>query len=216
MTRKFADALAAHDHMDAYGNKTIEANCLVCSAKPAPRADAIAEPGVTEPQRQFIESLLAQHDELAAKLGIGQYKQPKWDTLTRKNASRGIDALKVVIANLRQQVAKLPAPAPEIEAGYYVVDRQVYKVQQAVHGNGRMYAKILRIQENGRGRFEYDPAATRGVISQIDPTKHTLNREMAKELGPIYGVCLRCGAPLTEDDSIDRMMGPVCYAKTMG
>lgn len=211
----YTEALTAHDHIDAYGHKTVEARCVICSTKPAPRADSIKEPAATERQVEFLKSLVSQVDELADKLGLGRFAQIDYTVLTKRQASRGIDALKELQAQYRQQVAKLPKPeVKEIEAGFYVIDQQVYKVQRAVHGNGRMYAKILRVGEDGRGRFEYDPAATQGVISQIDPAKHTLSRESAKELGPVYGVCIRCGAPLTEDDSIERMMGPVCYRKT--
>ncbi len=37
--------------------------------------------------------------------------------------------------------------------------------------------------------------------------------EQAQEFGKLYGVCCRCAADLTDEDSIARGMGPVCAGK---
>jgi len=37
--------------------------------------------------------------------------------------------------------------------------------------------------------------------------------EEGKKYGAIYGVCVRCAATLTREESIERAMGPICAGK---
>lgn len=120
----------------------------------------------------------------------------------------------------------------QVDEGFYCMDGTVYKVQIAVHGSGKPYAKALicelltpqevekefaRLatgykpsgdQVFSKGRWEY----ARGVVRQLRP-EHRLTREQAAELGKLYGCCVRCGATLTREESIERGMGPVCAGK---
>lgn len=226
--RNFQGHLGTHDHIDAQGNQAVRDECVICSANKARNTSSkpMTKPA-TEPQIKFILDLKRQEAEARQTLGLGPSNPAAdidrmWferEAVTTVQGSAMIDALKVIVNDLKiqvriQQAAKPKATTPELEAGYYVLDQEVFKVQRAVHGNGRMYCKKLTVDaETGRGRFEYDPANTRRVMSMLTPA-HELNRETAKILGPVYGVCVRCGAPLTEDDSISRMMGPVCWKKT--
>lgn len=221
----YTKALAAHDHQDAFGHKTVRANCVVCSARPAADQRTVpAEPAklATVPQINFLLSLQSEINEARRELGRGpnatQVTQLGLEEqgVTAKAASGMIDALKIVRDEYRielRNMPKKPKNDSSVEEGFYVLDQDVYKVQVAVHGNGRKYCKILVVEEGGKGRFVYDASLTRGVMSKLTPA-HLLTRETAKALGALYGVCVRCGAILTEDDSIDRMMGPVCWGKT--
>lgn len=220
-----------HRHADAMGVSVPESQCIICRAKRAPdmrqpsSRKRSSVPAITERQVAFIESLCDQVTEAQQKLGtvpepgdLSTRIRQQLSGLSQKEASTAIDGLKELLAALRKEYANRPKSAQqagsEIEAGYYVLGDQVYKVQRAVHGSGRMYCKRLVVDpDTGRGRFLYDAKETRGVMSQLGPN-HVLNKESAAKLGALYGVCVRCGAPLTEDDSIERMMGPVCYAKT--
>jgi ribosomal protein L7/L12 len=91
----------------------------------------------------------------------------------------------------------------ELEAGMYMRDGVIYKVQRAVHGSGMMYAKQLT--EQG---FEF----ARGAVSKLDAS-HRMTLEQAKEYGAVYGVCCVCAATLTDERSIEAGIGPVCAKK---
>jgi len=100
---------------------------------------------------------------------------------------------------------------------------QIFKVYHTVHGANQMVAKELIIlpeikwyMEIVRGKevtvkaeFEY-----RGKVGLKGLTGNMrMTLEEGKEYGAIYGVCVRCGATLTKEESIERAMGPVCAGK---
>lgn len=93
----------------------------------------------------------------------------------------------------------------------------IFKVQVAIHGSGELYAKRLQVEatdESGTsytGRFVYAP----GAIRRLRP-EWRLTLEEAQEFGKLYGVCCVCGTTLTNEDSIDAGIGPVCAGKFRG
>lgn len=113
----------------------------------------------------------------------------------------------------------------DLDAGMYRMGEDVYKVQVAVHGSGRPYAKRLAATEYcgecGREswnhsetnnhefktewKFDYAP----GAIQQLKPEMR-MTLEEAKEFGAIYGICCVCAAILTNEKSIEEGIGPVC------
>jgi hypothetical protein len=95
------------------------------------------------------------------------------------------------------------APAAVLEAGYYQRAGQVYKVQIA-RGSGNPYAKALGID----GRFAYAP----GAVRELRP-EHRVTLEQAREWGKINGRCLICGRELTNPESIEYGIGPVCRTR---
>ena len=100
-----------------------------------------------------------------------------------------------------EEIARLLA-MPKVGAlpeGIYLIDGIVYKVQ--VSGAGRSYAKVLR----EKGGFEYDNTAIKN-LSIGD--KITL--EQAKAYGVQFGICVVCGATLTDAKSVAAGIGPVC------
>jgi hypothetical protein len=107
-----------------------------------------------------------------------------------------------------------PPPWTDLEAGIYLHEGAVYKVQMAVHGSGRPYAKRLVVtkpepgESPSRGKFEYEPGAVRLLVpsDRMDLAK-------AKEFGAVYGVCVNCGATLTDETSIERGIGPICESR---
>lgn len=126
-----------------------------------------------------------------------------WTPGREGNASRWIDRLIDKVRELRN------AASAALEDGMYLMDGIVYKVQHAVHGSGKQYAKrLLPNSEGERAVFIYAP----GVVNKLRPV-HRMTMEQAKEWGALYGTCVRCGAVLTAEDSIERMMGPVCATK---
>ncbi len=94
--------------------------------------------------------------------------------------------------------------------GWYKVGDVIYKVQKAVHGSGNLYAKRLDVPVPGvaRGEWVYEP----GMVNRLTDEQR-LTPEQAAEFGRLYGVCGVCGRTLTDEDSIDAGIGPVCITK---
>lgn len=130
--------------------------------------------------------------------------------ITTRSASAMIDAAQVEIKRIRA-AARSKKPAVEVPEGFYIKDGEAIKVQVAVHGSGRPYAKrlVLVLGEDGKavadGRWEYAP----GLVSLLRP-EHKLTKEQAIEFGQLYGVCGVCGAILTNETSIELGIGPIC------
>lgn len=114
---------------------------------------------------------------------------------------------------LNTATARRPEPKPErksngggiTEDGIYLHGETVYKVQFSQQG--RLYAKELVI-EDGRGRFEY----ASGMVYKLTPDER-MTLEQAKEFGALYGTCCNCGRTLTNEDSIEAGIGPICAGK---
>lgn len=105
-------------------------------------------------------------------------------------------------------------------------DGTIWKVQIAKQGSGNLYAKrlVLSVCDDGaacghpttigddgehrHGHFTYAAGAIHTILSDWK-----LDREEAVAFGRLYGVCVRCGADLTDENSIKRGMGPWCAGK---
>jgi hypothetical protein len=136
-------------------------------------------------------------DSKTGKLSLGQAK----------------GVLNCAIADARRRPKAAPkgqAEPVELEAAIYFKDGEVYKVQKAVHGSGHAYAKKL-VQDDAFARgwgFIY----AKGAIRDLTP-EHRMTLDQAKEFGAIYGVCCNCGATLTNEESIELGIGPICRGK---
>lgn len=130
---------------------------------------------------------------------------------TKQGASHVIEALLKApyLPGALAPTDAAPAPAAETESleGMHRVDGAIYKVQRAVHGSGRLYAKVL-VQEGYDWSFEYAAGALRRLSAA---TRLTL--EEAKEWGALYGSCCVCSKTLTNEESIAAGIGPVCAGR---
>lgn len=151
--------------------------------------------GPSEAQVRFFTKLLAERD-----LGVTL----EWFRAlpTRKLASEAIDS---ALTRPRREVT----PEAELTAGIYQVGELVYKVQRAVHGSGKMVAKLLEVSEFGSASFAYQGLATRFIPAGTEP----MTLDQAKAFGALYGVCCNCGRTLTDEGSIEAGIGPVCAKK---
>lgn len=100
-----------------------------------------------------------------------------------------------------------PPPTSQEKEGMYFFEGAVVKVQLAVHGSGKPYAKKLNTET---GKFEYTP----GLVWKLKP-EHKLTLEKAKEFGQLYGMCAVCGRTLTNEESIEASIGPVCRKRLL-
>jgi hypothetical protein len=103
-------------------------------------------------------------------------------------------------------VGATAAPVQRVtEDGIYrAPDGTIYKVQIAKQGSGQLYAKRLHLTD-GKGTFVYVAGAIHTLRADWRMTL-----EQAAEFGKLYGVCIRCGRDLTDEESIARGIGPVC------
>lgn len=96
---------------------------------------------------------------------------------------------------------------PVTECGIYRNDEGVFRVKQSKAG--RFYAeRFVPNAETKSERFSYE----RGAIYSLTP-EHRLTLAEAVELGAQHGICVVCGAELTDPTSIERGIGPVCAKK---
>lgn len=177
---------------------------------------------VTESQVNFIKRLQDERipDEGAAA-GLEALRTLwKKQKATRQGASLVIDFL------LSCPVREVAPVIEEVSIeGMHRLDGQIYKVQVAVHGSGRPYAKVLMTEQVGtcggcekcdgedkcpayESRFEY----AAGIVRRLS-LETRLSLDEAKEFGAVYGVCCVCSRTLTNEESIAAGIGPVCAGK---
>lgn len=198
------------------------ASGLISALKAAKiRTDAPA-PTATPAQIRFIQTM-------AEEQGRTLHTDPA--TLTKDAASDLITDL-VAAREIRTSPEAARTPAGPQDGGsagsapgsavtedgmYRTPDGEIYKVQVAVHGSGRLYAKKLvereepRVYKNGKistHEFVMESGAIRKLTADM---KMTL--EQAKEWGALYGTCCQCGAQLTDEKSIADGIGPICGNK---
>lgn len=103
--------------------------------------------------------------------------------------------------------------AEPAEPGFYEKDGEIFKVQLAVHGSGKPYAKRLVVyadEEDGENSSAW--MMSPGTVFHLKE-EDRLTLERAKELGHLYGICVRCGRTLTDEGSIAAGIGPICAGK---
>lgn len=178
----------------------------------------------TEKQLSFLITLATErgwiYDNKERTLTNPEGRTASVDILSKAAASAVIDGLLKTPKVAKAQPKAESAPVVT-EDGMYMIGDTIYKVQRAIHGSGRLYAKVLVIVENAVWDEDNEkivtPAVVRfdrapGVIFKLRP-EHRMTKDQAKEFGALYGTCVRCAATLTDEESIDRGMGPVCAGK---
>ena len=129
--------------------------------------------------------------------------------------SRGTLSERQIDALLRrrqdQPRAEQRGPAVTEDGMYRTADGTIYKVQVAVNGSGRLYAKRLvpPAEFGGRARFVYEA----GAVNRLRP-EDKMTLEEARKFGALYGTCCVCGRTLTDETSISHGIGPVCEGRT--
>lgn len=133
------------------------------------------------------------------------------DVLYAVTTSDEIDAMLSDVRDLRYTLrtarkmaarADRPTRSAELEEDrLYELDGEIYRTVRS--GQGNLYAKIW----DGTGW-----AYAAGAIRHLRP-EHRMTVERAKELSVRFGRCIRCGALLTAEESVERGIGPVCITK---
>lgn len=153
---------------------------------------------MTTATKPASDKQIALIDRLAAERDIDTAAYPGYAQDIRK-ASALIDA---AFAAPRKAAAQRPGP------GFYVAGEDIVKVQ-ANRAGTNVYAKILIPSgTSSRGRFEYRP----GLIDQLAGASTATVDDMAA-WGARTGTCGICGALLTNPESIERGIGPICASR---
>lgn len=163
--------------------------------------------GVSEKRINFLRKLVSEQAEMLGKEMTLEVEE--WVlSSTPANINRRIEKALLKNKDLRSKAriadkeAELENP---LEDGFYEYDDTVYKVITSPR-TGRQYAKLLDVEI---GKWEYAP----GQIKYIRKLASPLTLERAQELGQLYGICVRCGAILTDETSIANGIGPICAGK---
>lgn len=128
------------------------------------------------------------------------------DTLPQMG-KKGVSAIIDSLLSLPDVNAK-----PEATPGYYInSDDEVYVVVEN-RAKTHTYAKRLVASQTVDGktkvRWDYAPGAGHRLAASAPMTL-----EDAARLGHLHGACIVCCRPLTDPESVQRGIGPVCAAK---
>ncbi|WP_440066472.1 DUF6011 domain-containing protein [Streptosporangium sp. OZ121] len=91
----------------------------------------------------------------------------------------------------------------KLEAGFYSLHEYIYEVR--ISEAGRAYALEIFLNEVGKVCREI----ARGVVRDLRP-EHALTIEEAMAFGRETGSCCICGRVLTNPESIEKGIGPIC------
>lgn len=97
--------------------------------------------------------------------------------------------------------------AKAVTPGFYLHGGRVYKVRPA-QGGGHLYAMVLVGQVEGNATWEY----AKGAMAWLRASDK-MTQDQAAEFGRTHGFCAMCGRLLTDPESIQRGIGPVCATK---
>jgi len=168
--------------------------------------------GPTEPMVSYALSLAAR------KMGpmtdeTRKAVEDKVRATPKREVSKMIDDLKG-LPDFVVPVQAAPAAAQVTEGMYRdPATGDIFKVQVAVHGSGRLYAKKLVALEEprvkGKKTYSHEFVYVRGLYTRIQAA-WKMSKEEAQEWGRLYGSCCKCGAILTDERSIANGIGPVC------
>lgn len=103
-----------------------------------------------------------------------------------------------------------PVP-PALSEGIYVRNDGSFVRVRLGRQSKKPYGELVEVLDNNSVQFVYAP----GIVRELDASKR-ITKEQARAFALDFGRCVRCGALLTDEGSIDNTMGPVCYKKEFG
>lgn len=175
-----------------------------------------AQPAPTDKQLAFVKVL-------AEKVGQQRYESVLLDQfsvvsaedLGRRDVSSLIDSLKSAAdagrsaerqqKNERRVVQEAVAAASGLDAGMYSRNGTPFRVYPARNGGHLLAQSMID------GKWVYMGAASRFVTADMK-----MSLEEAREYGLQTGVCICCARVLTDPESVERGIGPVCLRKYFG
>lgn len=180
-----------------------------CQNGPMPTITAreIKPNGPTAKQLEFATKLLAELVALdASKADSAEALRVGLAEMSPKQASSMIDYLLGTVKSARSAARKSEAieRTSSLEPGIYRVQGRIVKVQ-AAKSTGNLYGSLLN---ETTGKYEYMPGALRHVTAA-----DRLTLEDAAEVTRRIGRCCVCCRTLSNPESVDAGIGPVCAGK---
>lgn len=156
----------------------------------------------SEKQIAFFERLYAERDFDTQAIHDVRNRLQSGESIPMRYLSQCID---IMTGYPRKAVTHEDGQA--VGEGYYLQEDTVYKVV-ASKSTGNLYAKALHSTEHGSASWDYAPGAMKHLRAA-----HRLTLDQAREMGTRLGACVICGKALTDPDSVERGIGPVCAAR---
>ena len=100
------------------------------------------------------------------------------------------------------EVRSIFAATPELDEGMYRMNDEIFKVYRTQAGH-------LATKQLIEGCFEY---TGRKPLHSLT-AEHRMSLVEAQEYGRITGICCNCGRKLTNEESIEAGIGPICASK---
>lgn len=158
----------------------------------------------TDSQMSYIASLM---DKVYGDNAPEAYLALVESEITRKQASEKIDALRAMLYSTPAQ----PKPTVTVPDGIHYTDGTVYRIRTSKSGNQyaeRLLTQIEREANEGKAWVYEGRKPLAGLSSDT-----VLTFQQAKAYGKMYGICADCGKLLTNPDSVEAGIGPVCIKK---
>ena len=171
------------------------------SANGAHKEDTMitAQRPASDKQYAFIVSL-ASDKQLDADSRVKVLAAVAAKTLSAKGASATIEKLLAL--------PKATVTTVAVEAGVYTNGTTIYRVYLGQQSGRMLAAKAIR-HDDGSAEFEYAGQADRFVTAAF----RKLTLDEAAAWGKATGTCVICARRLDVPESVDRGIGPVCFAK---
>jgi hypothetical protein len=150
----------------------------------------------TDKQIAFLVKLLAEKIEDPAK-SLDAIKWVNEHRMSKATASAKIEQYMKL-----PSVRKAFSATPDVAEGMYKVEGDIFKVYRTQAG----HIATKQLTEDG---FEY---TGRKPLAVIKP-EHRMTLDEAKAYGKVTGTCCNCGRLLTNEDSIEAGIGPICAGK---
>lgn len=174
------------------------------SRRTAPRSDAPSEKQLAF-ARQLWEATTVPGGEHTSWDDFAEQLRTKGEW-TKRSMSKLIDGLKPLADKVRAEEraaasTSRAAQSAEVPVGMHKHDDRIYRVVVS-RESGRRYAKQL--SEDGT-HFDYAQGAIRNLSADT-----LLSLEEAMEFGKATGQCCVCARTLTNPESIELGIGPIC------
>lgn len=150
----------------------------------------------TDKQIEFLIKLLAEKIEDPAK-SLDAIKWVNEHKLSKATASAKISEYMAM-----PTVRKAFSSTSELDEGMYRMNDEIFKVYRTQAG----HLATKQLTEDG---FEY---MGRKPLHSLT-AEHRMTLDEAKEYGKVTGTCCNCGRTLTNEESIEAGIGPICAGK---
>lgn len=176
---------------------------------------------ITAKQRSFIEKLVSEiAPKVEGKTSITAKQVRAYLTLVndrlidpnfnKRQASNAIaELLKANAFNYEAHEAQAIERANRVAApiGVYKHNDEIYRVIKG-RNSQNLYAQKLVVIEGRNPRWEY----AGGKIWELK-VEELIDPEVAAQMGRARGFCVICGRYLTDETSVARGIGPICYER---